>query len=143
MKTYSSGVMALSALAQAIPVDDWILLPTKPDPEELRQEKLAYRRYIRHLLYDVGKGRFTNLPPEQHKLVLDACRESYERYLFKCKVEGRTPKPFRNTADGFIKWWKSSQRAQYVRCDIPRKLREYDQSGRIAEVPELYEEARM
>lgn len=123
--------MAYSLLREQLPVDDWILLPTAEIPGSRASIAIrhAHTRHIRHILFDIGKGKITNLSPENHKAVMDVCRSQYESYVFKCQQSGRTPMPFKHIGGGYIRWWKYQQKALYVRCDVPKKLREYENAA--------------
>jgi hypothetical protein len=117
--------MAQSLLASQLPVDDWVLLPTKLGVVENMHKSRAYGRFIRHILFDIGRGLFTNLSEEHHKLVLDHCRKQYQSYVIGCRKSGRTPMPFRHTDKGYICWWKWQQKGAYVRNDIPKRIAEF------------------
>jgi hypothetical protein len=120
--------MSRSLLAKQLPAEDWILLPAKDFPESRagRNARRAHSRYIRHLLFDLGHGKFTNLSPENHRIVLDECRKHYELYVAKVRADGGIPMPFSNQRKGFIHWWKWRLKGDYVRMDIPKKLREFE-----------------
>lgn len=117
--------MTRSLLARQLPVDEWIMLPTKPGVRETIQTKAIEGRYIRHVLFDIGGGLFTNLSPELHQIVLNACRSAYSIYLDKCKLDGRTPVRFKSGGHGYIEIWKKAMKRCYLYRDIPRKLKEY------------------
>ena len=119
--------MTHSLLARQLPVDEWIMLPTPEIPGSRNSIAMrkAHTRHIRHILFDLGAGLFTNLSPELHQIVLDACRSDYNRYVEKAKREGRTPMRFQSGGRGYISFWKWMMKGIYVRNDIPRKLKEY------------------
>jgi hypothetical protein len=83
------------------------------------------------------------LSPEDHKIVLDYCRSQYESYKQKCASERRKPMAFNHTRCGYVRFWKRFQRSIYVQRDIPKKIKEFEQSERVTEVPEFHEVAGM
>jgi hypothetical protein len=128
-KVYISGVMSLSHLRTLPSVDDWVLLPTKPTPEEVREVNRVQGRFVRHILFDIGGGLFRNLSPENLQIVRDYCRLQYESYIFKCQKEGRIPMRYRHTGRGYIAWWKWQQKSLYVQYDIPRNRRQHEEAA--------------
>jgi hypothetical protein len=127
-------MMATSLLRTVPTVDDWVLLPVKimPGSRQAIRQRANWARYVRHLLFEVGHGKITNLSPEHYKIVMDQCRMRYEEYLIRSKALGRTPMPFKHIGKGYIRWWKWNQKSRYVDCDIRRNMREYEQIERVA-----------
>lgn len=124
-------MMSLALLSRQIPVDEWVLLPTKLPywSTEEKKKRWAHARFVRHLLFDIGKGKFQNLSPEQHKIVLAACRQTYAKHVENCKRDGRTPMPFRGARDGFVNWWKYFMKGRYVRYDVPNRVQKYQDAA--------------
>ena len=121
--------MSLRTLRKQLPVDDWILLPTKPGKMEQYEIERAHSRYVRHLLFDVGRGKFGNLSPAEHAIVMEHCRKSYEGHVMRRRAQRRNPAPFRHTPDGYICYYKRAMAARYVAADLKRNIEEFKKSA--------------
>lgn len=126
LRAYIFGMMSLDLLSRQTPLEDWLLLPTK-EPYHSRAAKAQraqQARFVRHLLFDIGRGRMMALPPDLHEIVVAEMRRVYQVHVENCKRDGRTPMPLKGAR--FTRWWKVMEKARYITDDLPRRAREYE-----------------
>ena len=79
-----------------------------------RQRRLE----VRELLFGKARGRMMSLPRKQRLIVNQESHESYDRYLFRCRLRGSQPMSF----NGHRRRWYGSMKACWPRWDVPRML---------------------